>query len=202
MPVLWLGPGGVCMKKLSDKIMWQALLDCDPSYDGQFFYAVKTVGVYCRPSCKSRTPLRKNVLYFQTTDEAEQAGLRPCKRCRPDMKNYDPAARLAGQAKKLMDCHFNTRTLLKAELKRLGVSQSHLAIVFRQHYGLSPVQYLGHIRQQQACALLEKTTMPITDIAAATGFEGLASFYAFFKKQTGTSPAKYRQQSQYPVTTG
>ncbi|WP_291441322.1 Ada metal-binding domain-containing protein [Desulfovibrio sp.] len=187
------------MKKLSDATMWQALLDCDPSYDGQFFYAVKTVGAYCRPSCKSRTPLRKNVSYFQTTTEAEQAGLRPCKRCRPDLEKYDPAARLAGQARELIDCHFNKRDRLQAELKHLGISQSHLAVVFRQHYGLTPVQYLGHVRKRQACALLEKTNMLITDIASAIGFESLASFYAFFKKQTGTSPAKFRQQAQRAV---
>ena len=95
--------------------MWQALLDCDPSYDGQFFYAVKTVGAYCRPSCKSRAPLRKNVLYFQTAAEAEQAGLRPCKRCRPDLEKYNPAARLAGQAKKLIDGHFDKRARLQAD---------------------------------------------------------------------------------------
>ncbi len=187
------------MKRLSEATMWQALLDCDPSYDGQFFYAVKTVGAYCRPSCKSRAPLRKNVLYFQTAAEAEQAGLRPCKRCRPDLEKYNPAARLAGQAKKLIDGHFDKRARLQADLKHLGISQSHLAVVFRQHYGLTPVQYLGHVRERRACALLENTSMPITDIAATIGFESLASFYAFFKKQTGTSPAKFRQQAHCSV---
>ena len=184
------------MTELSDATMWQALCDCDPAYDGRFFYAVKTVGAYCRPSCRSRKPLRKNVLYFHTADEAERAGLRPCKRCRPDLKTYDPAAMLAEQAKSLIENHFESRVRLKAKLERLGVSQSHLAVIFRQQYGQTPAQYLGLVRERQSRALLEKTAMPITDIAAAIGFESLASFYAFFRKQTGTSPAKYRRQWQ------
>ena len=69
--------------KLTDDEMWEAVINCAPALDGQFFYAVKTVGVYCRPSCKSRTPLRKNVLYFETGEDARNAGFSPCKRCRP-----------------------------------------------------------------------------------------------------------------------
>lgn len=190
------------MTELSDATMWRALYDCDPAYDGQFFYAVRTVGAYCRPSCRSRTPLRKNVLYFHTAEEAKQAGLRPCKRCRPDLDKHDPAALLAGQAKNLIDRHFGNRARLKCELGRLGVSQSHLAVIFRQQYGQTPAQYLGQVRERQTCALLEKTGMPITDIAATIGFESLTSFYAFFKKQTGTSPAKYRKQRQHSASAG
>ena len=69
--------------KLTDDEMWEATINCDSNLDGRFFYAVKTVGVYCCPSCKSRAPLRKNVLYFETGEQAQRAGFRPCKRCRP-----------------------------------------------------------------------------------------------------------------------
>ena len=69
--------------KLTDNEMWKAVTSCDAALDEQFFYAVKTTGIYCRPSCKSRAPLRENVLYFETGEDACHAGFRPCKRCRP-----------------------------------------------------------------------------------------------------------------------
>jgi len=94
---------------LTDDKMWKAVVDCDKSYDGQFFYAVKTVGVYCRPSCKSRTPLRKNTNYFETQEDAEKAGFRPCKRCRPDLLDYAPMLELAQQTKNLIDDYFQER---------------------------------------------------------------------------------------------
>jgi len=69
---------------LTNNQMWKAAENRDGTYDGKFFLAVKTTGIYCYPSCKARTPLRKNVLYFATGKEARDAGFRPCKRCRPE----------------------------------------------------------------------------------------------------------------------
>ena len=187
------------MTEFSDDTMWQAVVDCDSAYDGKFFYGVKTVGVYCRPSCRSKTPLRKNVVYFMTEEEAKRAGFRPCKRCRPELCGQAPVAGLAAQAKKHMDDHYDKRALLLAELKKLGVTQSHLAAVFRQQYGMTPTRYLGSRREQQAKNLLAATDMPIIDIAAAIGFDSLSAFYAFFKKQAGTTPHTFRVQSKSQV---
>ncbi len=183
------------MTGFSEDTMWQAVVDCDSAYDGKFFYGVKTVGVYCRPSCRSKTPLRKNTVYFMTEEEAKHTGFRPCKRCRPELCGQAPVAGLAAQAKKLMDEHCGKRTLLMAELKKLGVTQSHLAALFRQQYGMTPTRYLGNRREQQAKKMLAATDMPIIDIAAAIGFDSLSAFYAFFKKQTGTTPHTFRVQS-------
>ena len=184
------------MTEFSDDTMWQAVVDCDPAYDGKFFYGVKTVGVYCRPSCRSKTPLRKNAMYFMTKEEAVHAGFRPCKRCRPELCGQTPVAGLAAQAKKHMDDLYGNRTLLMAELKKLGVTQSHLAAVFRQQYGMPPTRYLGSRRVQQAKKMLAATDMPIIDIAATIGFDSLSAFYAFFKKQEGTTPHLFRVQSK------
>ena len=184
------------MTGFSDDTMWRAVVDCDSAYDGKFFYGVKTVGVYCRPSCRSKTPLRKNTVYFMREEEAVLAGFRPCKRCRPERCGQAPAAGLAEQAKKLIDDHYGKRTLLTAELKKLGVTQSHLAAVFRQQYGVTPMRYLGSRREQQAKILLAETGAPVIDIAAAIGFDSLSAFYAFFKKQTGTTPHLFRVQSK------
>ncbi|HWQ80493.1 MAG TPA: Ada metal-binding domain-containing protein [Anaerovoracaceae bacterium] len=176
--------------------MWQAVVDCDESYNGKFFYAVKTVGAYCRPSCKSRTPLRKNVRYFETGEDAEKAGFRPCKRCRPDLLNYAPMFELAQQTKELIDGHYLQRERLAAEMKQLGVSANHLAAVFKQQYGMPPIQYLNQIRIGHAKKFLAETDMPIIDIAGEIGFDSLSAFYGFFKKQTGTTPKDYRSGSK------
>lgn len=73
------------MNRLGVDVMWKAVSSCDNSYDGIFFYAVKTTRIFCRPSCKSRTPLPENVVYFPVFSMAMEKGFRPCKRCRPDL---------------------------------------------------------------------------------------------------------------------
>lgn len=176
----------------TDDEMWKAVADCDENYDRQFFYAVKTVGVYCRPSCKSKTPLRKNVRYFETQKDAENAGFRPCKRCRPDLLDYAPALELAKQTKELIDDYYDKREQLAAEMKQLGVSASHLAVIFKQQYGVAPIQYLNQIRIKRVKKMLVETDMPIIDIAGDIGFNSLSAFYGFFKRQTGTTPKEYR----------
>lgn len=77
---------------LEDGEMWKAVKDCDTSCDGAFLYGVTTTGIYCRPSCASKLPERQNVVFLRTREEAEGRGFRPCKRCRPDLDGYDPAA--------------------------------------------------------------------------------------------------------------
>ena len=70
---------------LTEDEMWIGVIECNKNYDGKFYYAVGTTHIYCRPSCTSRTPLRRNIVYFKTRGEAEMAGYRPCKRCQPEM---------------------------------------------------------------------------------------------------------------------
>ena len=178
--------------KHSEDIMWQAVVACDKKYDGDFFYAVKTVGVYCRPSCKSRTPLRQNILFFVSAAAAEQAGFRPCKRCRPDLLAYAPLKELAAQAKDLIDGYFREKERLAAEMKRLGVSANYLTAVFKQSYGLSAAEYLAQKRLEYAKELLVGTNEPILNVAGEVGFDSLSSFYAFFKGHTGITPKNYR----------
>ncbi len=180
---------------LTDEEMWKAVADCNKDYDGEFFYTVKTVGVYCRPSCKSRTPLRKNVAYFETREGAERAGLRPCKRCRPDLPDYAPVKELAQQTKDLIDDYFKEKANLTAELKRLGVSAGHLAVIFKQEYGMVPSRYLNRTRVDYAKKMLAESDTPIIEIAGEIGFDTLPSFYRFFKMQTGTTPKEYRTEA-------
>ena len=131
-----------------------------------------------------------------TEKDAQEAGFRPCKRCRPELAMHDSVAKLAEQARQLFENHFDNRSLLAAEMKQLGVTQNHLAVVFRQYYGMAPAQYLGCKREQQARKMLAETEMPIIDIAADIGFSSLPAFYSFFKKHTGTTPKKFRIHSK------
>ena len=179
---------------LDQNTMWRAVADCDSTYDGQFFYGVESVGVYCRPSCKSKTPLEKNVLYFTDKYAAHAAGFRPCKRCRPDLAVYAPGLELARQAKHLVDNYYTQHEKPALQMKNLGVSANHLSVIFKQHYGLTPIEYLSKNRFEHAADLLLQTDMPIIQIGMEAGFESLSAFYAFFKKHSGTTPKKYRTQ--------
>ncbi len=181
---------------LSDEERWNAVKNCDERYDGVFYYAVKTTGIFCRPSCKSRTPAQKNVCFFSTKEDAAAAGFRPCKRCRPDLINYQPITELAQQAKNLIDTCFAQRDRLTEKMKQLGVSPSHLAVIFRQQYGVPPIEYLKQIRAESAKKLLEETAMPIIDVAGSVGLNSLFAFYQFFKEQTGMTPKEYRTKSR------
>ena len=187
---------------MTDDEMWRATVDCDFTCDGVFYYAVKTVGAYCRPSCKSRTPLRKNVLFFTSAEAAEAAGFRPCKRCRPDIKNYAPTTKLAEDVKNLIDEYYLDREHLADEMKNIGASKNHLASVFKQAYTFPPNEYLNEKRLEYAKKQLQETEAAIISIAGDIGFESLSAFYAFFKKRTNITPGEFRRASNvYRQTT-
>ena len=82
---------------MTEQEMWEAVQRSDASYDGLFFYAVKTTGIFCRPSCKSKPPKRENLCYFASGEEARAAGFRPCKRCRSDLLEYQPMREIAAE---------------------------------------------------------------------------------------------------------
>lgn len=177
---------------MTNQERWAASQANDASFDGAFFYAVKTTQIFCRPSCKSKTPLRANVTFFDTAQEAQQAGYRPCKRCRPDLLEYQPVRELAQQAKALIDTSMQRRIAFAQELRTLGITQHRMAEIFKEHYGVSISEYIRGLRLSKAQALLSETDLPILDVAFQAGFESVSAFYRFFRKQTGCSPAAYR----------
>ncbi|SDM14084.1 Metal binding domain of Ada [Dendrosporobacter quercicolus] len=83
----------------TDDEKWEAVRQSDPGYDGVFFYGITTTGIFCRPSCRSRLPLRNNVQFFDSIEQAYAWGLRPCKRCRPDLPEYRPNRDLMEESK-------------------------------------------------------------------------------------------------------
>jgi AraC family transcriptional regulator of adaptative response / methylphosphotriester-DNA alkyltransferase methyltransferase len=89
-------------KNMTDDEKWMAVMENNASYDGLFFYAVSSTGIYCRPSCKSKTPKRENILFFGTAGGAATAGFRPCNRCRSDLLDYQPVKEIAEKARRLL----------------------------------------------------------------------------------------------------
>ena len=184
------------MKMMTDQEKWNAVIHCDSSYDGKFLYGVKTTGIFCRPACKSKTPLRENIVFFDQVETAYANGLRPCKRCRPDLKEYRPASELLSQAKKIYETYFSDREKLASEIQKLFVSQTHLIRLFRQHFDTTPADYINRLRMKKAGTFLATTDMNVLNIALASGFGSLSSFYACFHKSFGMTPGEYRRKQK------
>lgn len=182
-----------------DNEKWQAIIQCDEAYDGKFFYGVKTTGVFCRPSCKSKQPLRKNVEIFAALEEAYACGLRPCKRCRPDLLEYKPMLKVLEQAKNIYDTYFTDSAKLSAEINQLGISRNHLIRLFQQQFKMTPLEYINKMRIKKAVELLSDADLNILDIALACGFGSLSNFYVCFKSQVGLTPHEYRKAGKVPL---
>lgn len=176
--------------------MWRAVYESDASYDGIFFYAVRSTGIYCRPSCKSKIPRRENICYFNTAEQAKEAGFRPCKRCRSDLFDYKPMKEIAEKVKQLLEDSYTKRNRANQELKELGLSKHRVGEIFKEEYGITLSEYTDRLRLEKAKERLSCTDDEIIDIAYSVGFGGISSFYRFFKKETGQSPAAYRKENQ------
>jgi len=179
--------------KVNNTKKWHAVLNNDKEYDGKFYYAVKSTHIFCRPSCNSKPPLRENVDFFETAEEAVKAGYRPCKRCRPDLINYQPALELAQKVKDAIDRQFRDKAALSEELINLGTSRRHMTEIFVNQYGQTPSDYINSRRLEAAKMQLLDDSFSIIEIALSAGFESLSSFYTFFKKHAGLPPGDYRR---------
>ena len=181
---------------MDEEEMWQAVLRNDRSYDGRFFYGVKTTGIYCRPSCPSKVPKRENVCFFRTSEEAKKAGFRPCKRCRSDLVGYEPLKEMAEKIKKKIDDSYHEQSILYRELSQMGMTERRLSDIFRDIYGITPKAYLDKLRLEEAERLLAEGDKKISDIAWEAGFGSLSSFYKLFKKEKHMSPREYRERAR------
>ena len=173
-----------------------ARLRRDPAFDGRFFTAVRTTGIYCRPVCPVKQPLTRNVSYYPTAAAAEQAGYRPCLRCRPESAPFSAAwngtqttvSRALGL---IEDGALDTGTVA-ALADRLGVGTRHLNRLFACHVGASPLQVARTVRVQRAKRLLADSALPMTEIAFRSGFGSLRRFNAAFQELYGRAPSSLR----------
>lgn len=179
---------------MTESQKWNAVINNSQEADGTFFYAVKSTGIFCRPSCKSKKPARENTVFFDTCESAVASGFRPCKRCRPDLDEYSPQKDIAIKAKHLIEQYFSDKQKLEKEINKLGISKSRLAQIFREEYKMSMNDYSNDIKIKLAKEKLQYTDMPVIDIAFLLGFESLSSFFVFFRKYTGITPKECRQR--------
>ncbi len=178
---------------MTDEEKWNASLACDPACDGRFYYGVLTTGIFCRPSCKSKSPKRENVVFFDTPQQAAASGLRPCKRCRPDLLEYEPQKESAEKIRQVCELYFADQSRLKTELRSLGLSRNRMSQLFLQEYGRSPSEYLSELRVAKARELLTESRYGILELALHSGYESLSAFYSQFRRLTGVSPKQYRE---------
>jgi AraC family transcriptional regulator of adaptative response / DNA-3-methyladenine glycosylase II len=178
---------------------WNALAAHDARFDGRLFVGVTSTRIYCRPVCRVRTPKRENCRFFANAATAEQAGFRPCLRCRPELAPglslMDSSQVLAQHAARMMDHAVRSGAAVRmpALAARLGVTERHLRRVFLQAHGVSPIDYLTTQRLLQAKQLLTDTDLPVTEVALACGFESLRRFNAVFAEQVRLKPTELRR---------
>ncbi len=177
---------------------WRAIKAGDPRFDGWIFCAVRTTGVYCRPSCPARTPKRENVRFFASAAAAQAAGFRACKRCRPDATpgspQWDLRADLVGRAMRMIGDGVVDREGVSGLARRLGYTERHVHRQLRAVTGAGPLALARAQRAQTARILLETTALPITDIAFAAGFQSLRQFNATIREIFATAPGDLRVQ--------
>lgn len=183
---------------MTENEKWNAVISNNSQVDGLFCYAVKSTGIFCRPSCKSKIPIRGNAVFFDCREDAIAAGFRPCKRCRPDLVDYQPIADVAAQAKSILEQHHSQRQRLACEMQKIGVSERRISQIFKQQYGVSPTEYANNLKIQIAKQQLFESALPILEIAYSLGFESLSAFFVFFRKNTGVTPGEYRKRKGRP----
>lgn len=177
---------------------YAAIKSRDARFDGHFFIGVHTTGIYCRPVCPARTPKRANVQFYRHPAEAEAAGLRPCLRCRPETAPGTPAwngtSATVARALRLINENLAEDLDLGTLAARLGVGDRHLRRLFNEHLGASPVAVAQSYRVQLAKRLLTDSTLPVTDIAFASGFQSVRRFNYVFKTTYGIAPRDIRRK--------
>jgi len=185
-----------------------ALKARDARFDGSFFTAVTSTGIYCRPVCRVKTPKRENCLFFRHAAQAESAGFRPCLRCRPELAPHsvvwsiqDASYILAHQAARLLDepeVWADSAPSVEKLAARLGVSDHHVRRIFEAQFGVSPMQYLQTRRLHTAKQLLADTALPITQVALISGYASVRRFNAAFVAHYQLNPTQLRRQGVDP----
>jgi AraC family transcriptional regulator of adaptative response/methylated-DNA-[protein]-cysteine methyltransferase len=178
------------MYELND-VRWAAVESRDATMTGCFVYAVTTTGIYCRPGCGSRRPLREHVHYFSTAHDAQLAGYRSCKRCRPDQVRVVDSMTNAV----ITTCREIERTQGECDVAILaadvGYSEGHLRRSFRDLVGVSLVSYMREFQLERVRETL-RDAESVTDAIFEAGFQSVSAFYERGATRLGMTPARYR----------
>ncbi|WP_098462385.1 AlkA N-terminal domain-containing protein [Isoptericola jiangsuensis] len=182
---------------------YRAIAARDVRFDGQFFTAVRTTGIYCRPSCPARTPRAENVTFYLTSAAAHDAGYRACKRCLPDAAPGTPAwdlrGDLAGRAMRLVADGVVDREGVTGLATRLGYTPRHLHRVLVAELGAGPLALARAQRAQTARALLTSTDLAVADVAFAAGFGSIRQLNDTVRDVFATTPTALRARRRPPA---
>ncbi|WP_274364711.1 Ada metal-binding domain-containing protein [Paenibacillus thermotolerans] len=163
------------------------------TYDGIYYTCVKTTKIFCRPSCRARTPYPQNVTFVTSVSEAIRAGFRPCKRCKPEEPGKQgPDERLAARVDEMLERQLDRPVTLRSLAAELSISPFHLQRLYKRVTGHTPAEQLHHIRLREARRRLELGIDTMAGIADAVGFRSPSHFTAWFKREVGKSPSEYR----------
>lgn len=192
--------GRVSITALDFERCYRAVTARDSRFDGQFYTAVRTTGIYCRPSCPAITPKPANVTFLPTAAAAQQAGYRACRRCLPDAAPGSPLwntrADLAARAMRLIGDGVVERGGVSALAATLGYSQRQLTRVLTSELGAGPLALARAHRAHTARLLIQTTQMPMSDIAFAAGFASIRQFNDTVREVFAVSPSTMRMEAQ------
>jgi AraC family transcriptional regulator of adaptative response / DNA-3-methyladenine glycosylase II len=178
----------------------------DARFDGRFFTAVRTTGVYCRPVCPARTPQSGNVTFYPTAAAAQEAGFHPCLRCRPetapDLGAWRGTSHTVSRALTLIELGALDEGDVDALADRLGLGGRQLRRLFRQHLGASPVAVAQTRRVLLAKQLIHETRLPMAEVAFAAGFGSIRRFNEIFQTLFGRAPGDLRRAARPDVSAG
>ncbi|MDF1653873.1 MAG: AlkA N-terminal domain-containing protein [Coxiellaceae bacterium] len=176
---------------------YRAHLARDKRFDGKFFVAVKTTKIYCRPTCPARKAKLENLDFYLYAAQAEEAGFRPCMRCRPETAPGSAAwigtSACVQRAVRMMDAISNEDVSVSLIAERLGVSDRWLRELFHEQVGASPQSVLLYKKLNVARNLLDNSSLSITDIAFSSGFQSIRRFNDAFKKRFKQTPSEIRK---------
>ena len=184
---------------MDEERWWRAVQGQDPRFDGWFVLGVLTTGIYCRPSCPARTPLRRNVRFHPSAAAAQAAGLRACKRCRPDASPGTPAwdarSDLAARAMRLIADGVVDREGVPGLAQHLGYSRRQVERTLLAELGAGPLALARAQRAQTARTLVETTELPLADVAFAAGFGSVRQFNDTVQEVFALTPGELRRRA-------
>ncbi|WP_369173338.1 DNA-3-methyladenine glycosylase 2 family protein [Streptomyces sp. R28] len=181
---------------MDEDTRYEAVRSRDARFDGEFFFAVETTGIYCRPSCPAVTPKRRNVRFFATAAAAQGSGFRACRRCRPDAvpgsAEWNVRADVVGRAMRLIGDGVVDREGVAGLAARLGYSARQVQRQLTAELGAGPVALARAQRAHTARVLLQTTELPVTAIAFAAGFASVRQFNGTMREVYASTPSELR----------
>jgi AraC family transcriptional regulator of adaptative response / DNA-3-methyladenine glycosylase II len=182
---------------MDDDACYRAIETRDHRFDGRLFIAVTTTGIYCRPFCPAPTPKRQHARFFPTAAAAQEAGFRPCLRCRPetspDLAVWHGSANTVSRALRLIEAGALDAANVEALATRLGVGERQLRRLFKRHLGASPIAVAQTRRVLLAKQLIQDTGLPMAEVAAAAGFGSIRRFNETFQQLYRRPPKALRR---------